>query len=59
MVFGAFTENETISLQAGELAELSKAYEGLFKDVAEEDILQANGLLAELAGRCIIYKDIT
>jgi hypothetical protein len=48
-VFGAFEENETISLEAGELAALSKAYEDLLKDVAREDIAQANGLLAELA----------
>ena len=52
-VFGAFGENDTVSLanslDADGLAGLSKAYEGLFKDVARKDIAQANGLLAELA----------
>lgn len=58
-VFGAFKENETISLEAGELAKLSKAYKDLFKDVAREDISQANGLLAELARRGTNYKNST
>jgi predicted amidohydrolase YtcJ len=48
-VFGAFGENDTVSLEAGELARLSEAYEELLKDVAREDIAQANGLLEVLA----------
>jgi len=52
-VFGAFGENDTVSLanslEADGLDGLSKAYYDLFKDVAREDIAQANGLLEVLA----------
>ena len=58
-VFGAFKENETISLDAGKLDELSNVYGDLFKDIATEDIQQANGLLAELDGAGAIYKNNT
>ncbi len=56
-VFGAFKDNETISLDADQMEVLSKLYEGLYKNVAPEDIEQADGLLAELDGGGAIYKD--
>ncbi len=58
-VFGAFKENETISLDASKPDELSAVYGNLFKDIAGEDIQQADGLLAELAGAGVIYKNNT
>ncbi len=58
-VFGAFKENETISLGASKLAELSQDYRDLFKDVAKEDILQADGLLAELDGGGAVFDNNT
>jgi predicted amidohydrolase YtcJ len=61
-VFGAFKENETASLGAlgaSELAELSKAYENLFNNVAKEDIQQSNGLIAELDGGGAIFNNNT
>ena len=58
-VFGAFKENETISLDADELGKLSKQYGELFKDVAREDVLQADGLLAQLDCERTIYKNNT
>ena len=55
-VYGAFKDNATISLDAEQMKVLSNLYEDLFKDVAPEDIEQANGLLAELGGGAI-YKN--
>jgi predicted amidohydrolase YtcJ len=57
VVFGAF--NETAYLDASTMDELAKDYGDLFKDVAKGDIQQANGLLAELDGGRIIYKNNT
>jgi predicted amidohydrolase YtcJ len=50
VVFGGFNENETTSSEVGELARLSKVYRNLFRDLAREDVDQAEGLLAELGG---------
>ena len=56
-VFGAF--NETAYLDASTLNELTRDFGDLFRDVAKEDIQQADGLLAELDGGRIIYKNNT
>jgi predicted amidohydrolase YtcJ len=55
-VYGAFKENEPMSLGADKLP---KVYENLFKDVAKEDVEQADGLLAELDGGGAIFDNNT
>jgi predicted amidohydrolase YtcJ len=58
-VFGAFTEEETISLRSQSLEKLSAFYADLFNGVARNDVLDANGLLAKLDGNRSIYWNNT